>query len=108
MLRAINDFDSRVEKENRIKDVLICNTIHDSVYGICKNDAETIKWVNDNLINAMEWQEHPKLQSDIKLGAELDIGNSWDSLITIKNNVSLEVIQETLDVINKPKQKEEN
>jgi len=96
MNRAFNEFDERVESAGKNHDVLMINTIHDALYGLCKATPETVKWVNDNLIPCMEWQEHPALQSEIGLGAELDIGPSWDKQTTLKNGMSLGDITEVM------------
>lgn len=69
--------------------IRILNTIHDALYLMVKNDIEVIKFVNDELIKAMLWQEDPMIASEeVKLGAELDIGKSWDKQYTLKNNAS--------------------
>jgi len=85
MNRAFIEFDQRVERDGYVNDIKMINTIHDSVYMLVRDNATTIAWVNTNLVECMEWQKHPMLKSDITLGAELDIGPSWDKQYTLPN-----------------------
>ena len=68
--------------------------IHDAIYLLIKDDIECVKWVNDNLIEEMSWQELPEIQHpDVHLGAELDIYYpNWNNAITLPNNISEEEI----------------
>lgn len=70
--------------------------IHDASYFIFDNDIEVAHWVNENLIQEMQWQELPEIQHDkVKIGAELDIFYpSWADGITIPNNATQEEILE--------------
>jgi hypothetical protein len=48
----------------------------------------------------MEWQDDPMIASDdVKLGAELDVGLSWDKQYTLKNKATLDEIQEFMKQI---------
>ena len=85
MNRANNEYDDRIERDGMSHDVLPINTIHDAAYGLVRATPEAVAWVNKNLIECMEWQNHPDLVSEIKLGAELDIGPSWDKQYTLPN-----------------------
>jgi DNA polymerase-1 len=69
--------------------------IHDALYFIWKDSLEITKFVNDNLIKAMNWQELPEIQHDtVKLEAELLIYSpSWADPIKIKNNASFNEIK---------------
>jgi DNA polymerase-1 len=96
MNRASIDIDNRIENSEFVNDVKSINNIHDAWYGLVRDTPECIKWLNDNLIECMQWQEDPLLHSDIKLGAELDIGYDWAHCNTLKNNASLEEIEDFL------------
>lgn len=97
MNRAIIAFRKTVEQSEYRHRIRFINTIHDAVYLLVKNEPEVIKFVNDELIKEMEWQDDPLLRSnEVKLGAELDIGKSWDKQLTLKNGLSLEDIQSFL------------
>lgn len=97
MNRTINEFYHKVRLSKYVSNIRFTNTIHDAFYLLIKNDPETIKYVNDTLIECMEWQNHPAIHSDeVKLGAELDIGKSWDKQYTLANKMTLKEIEEFL------------
>jgi DNA polymerase-1 len=78
-------------------DILPAAQIHDSLYFLIKDDTATLKWVNDNLIECMQWQDHPDIAHPVvKLGAELEVHyGTWDKPIKIPNQASLDVIRAT-------------
>ena len=75
----------------------VCS-IHDANYFEIPNTIGAIKFVNDNLIACMEWQDLPELKHDsIHLGGELDVFYSgWDRPITIPNSVNSKEIKEII------------
>lgn len=87
--RAFIEFEQRMTRDHMHKDVMLINTIHDAIYMLIRNDAKVIKWVNDNLIECMEWQEDPMIHGDIKITADLDVGPSWDKQYTLAHNMSV-------------------
>ena len=97
MNRAINEFYYKIKHSKFNTSIRLINTIHDAVYLLVKNDPETIKFVNDELIKSMSWQDHPLIKStEVLLGAELDIGKDWSKQYTLKNNSTLDEIVEFL------------
>ena len=69
--------------------------IHDAAYFIIKNTPEHIKFLNDVLIEEMEWNDDDAIRStDVPMGAMLEIGKSWDKLIPIANKSTLKEIYE--------------
>jgi DNA polymerase-1 len=92
--RAANEFMEIVRNSKYANDIKICAQIHDAIYLIWKNNLGVTKFVNDNLIKCMEWQEDPLIQhAEVKIGAELDIFYpNWSKGITINNNSSIEEI----------------
>ena len=88
--------------------VLPVSLIHDSIYLLIKDDIEVVTWVNENLIDAMKWQELPELyHPNVKLGANLDIFYpTWANAITLPNHASkediLRICKEGVDEYNKP------
>jgi DNA polymerase-1 len=94
--RAGIEFQERCITSKHRLNILPVAQIHDALYFLIKDDVEVVKWVNDNLIDCMSWQELPELQHDIvKLGAELDLfWPDWGNSITIPNGVSLNQIKE--------------
>ena len=99
--RAQNEFMSRVYKSKHRLDIQPIAAIHDAVYFMVKRDAETVKFVNDNLIECMEWQDDPAIYHDqVKLGAELVIHYpSWADEIPIPNKATLDQIKEIVSEI---------
>lgn len=96
MNRAINEFNDRLEKSIYVNDVRLINTIHDAFYLLVREDPEVIKWVNDNIVECMLWQEGIIASDGVKMGAELDIGLDWAHQETLKNNATVEEIKEFL------------
>lgn len=73
-----------------------CMFIHDASYFYWVNEPEVTKFVNDFLIQEMQWQELPDIQHDqVKIGAELDLFYpNWSKKTTIPNYSSLDQIIE--------------
>lgn len=96
--KATNDFMERVYASPHKYDIMPVMQIHDAQYYIFPDDVEIVKWVNDNLAECMSWQDLPELQHDVvKLGAEMDLFfPSWNKPITLKNNISIEEIYDTV------------
>lgn len=96
--RAGTEFKQRLDVSTQRFNVLNINFIHDAIYLLVRKDVESIKWVNKHLIECMSWQEDPAIKSDeIKLTAEIDIGNSWDTMLTLPNNATDSQIEELLN-----------
>lgn len=89
--RAMVDFMDRVWESEYKYDIMPIAPIHDASYYITVNDVKVVKFVNDNLIDAMKWQEDPAIAHDtVKIGAELDVCyDSWDTPITLPNDASI-------------------
>lgn len=88
--RAAIEFRERTLRSEYINSILPIMHIHDAQYFIVDNTVECVKWLNDNLIPCMEWQELPEIQHDeVKLGGELDLFYpDWSNGITIPNGAS--------------------
>lgn len=71
-------------------DIKPISLIHDAIYLLIRDNVEIVKWVNDNLIECMKWNELPEIQHEtVKLGAELDIFYSgWHQKVTIPNGAT--------------------
>jgi DNA polymerase-1 len=76
---------------NLIKPVAM---IHDANYFLVKDNLAAVKFLNDTLIEEMEWQELPEIQHDkVKLGAALDLFYpNWGTPITLPVGASNEDI----------------
>ena len=94
--RALNEFMERVWKSEYAMDIYPVATIHDAAYLVIKDNINVVKWVNDNLIECMSWQESPEIKHDkVKLSAELELFYpSWANGITLPNNISRKEIKE--------------
>lgn len=99
--RSAVDFMEKVWKSPYRYDILPISLIHDAVYLVVKDDIHVVKWVNEELIKSMQWQELPELQHDeVKLGATLNIyWPSWNDPIKIPNSASLEEIRNICDKV---------
>lgn len=94
--RAACEFRDRVNKSPYRYDIFLVSLIHDATYVLFRDEIHIAKWVNDNLIDCMRWQELPELQHDIvKLGAELDIyWPTWADALTLPNDTDTDTIQQ--------------
>lgn len=69
----------------------------DAQYGLVRNTPEAVKWLNDNIVECVEWQELPEIQHDeVKLTGDLGIFYpNWANEITLKHNINYEGIVNT-------------
>ncbi len=96
--RAIIATEKQIRQSDFVYDILLSNTIHDAAYFLVRKTPEAVKFLNDVLIKEMEWNDDPKIKSkDVKIGAELDIGLSWDKQHTIPNGATLKQIEEAIE-----------
>jgi DNA polymerase-1 len=93
-----NLFMQRVWASEYAEDIFPCAGIHDAQYYLIRNDLRTLKWVNDNLIECMEWNELPELyHPTVKLGAELEIFYpDWSNPIPVPNKASYAEIRQAI------------
>ena len=93
--RAGNEFMERVWASEYAEVILPCAQIHDALYFLIKADFEVLHWVNINLIECMQWQDHPLLEHDtVKLGAALDVHyKDWSQPVELPNKATLEQIK---------------
>lgn len=106
--RAAVEFMQKVWKSKHRFNILPVALIHDAIYILVKDDAETVEWANRELIRSMQWQELPEIQHPtVKLGAALDIfWPSWAKATTLPNDADRETIintcRETRDSVLAP------
>lgn len=76
-----------------------CAQIHDAGYALIKDDIKTVKFMNDELVKEVKWQEDPAIKhDDVKLGGKLGIFfPDWSQEITIQNGATEEEIFSTID-----------
>ena len=97
-LLAINKLHNEIDKESKEKDVVVTATIYDSIYGVIKNDAESIKWLNETICPIME--KDFLVDQIVKNEANLEIGKSWAELIELEHNASIQDIEKTIKELN--------
>lgn len=85
--RAGIEFNNKVRESKFKYNIKPCAHIHDAQYFIIRDDLDTIKFVNDYLVKAVQWQEHPDIKHDeVKLGGEFFIcWPDWTNEIIIPN-----------------------
>lgn len=80
--------------------ILILNAIHDASYYLVRDDTVVIKWLNDNLITCMRWNDDDGIRStDVTMEANLDIGLNWRDMVTLDNFSSEEEIREKRETL---------
>lgn len=94
--RAMSEFMNKVRNSQFALMIKPIAKIHDAVYFLIKDDLDCVKFVNDNLIKAMEWQDDPAIYHDkVKLGGELSVFYpNWSKECTIPNYISEPEIKE--------------
>jgi DNA polymerase-1 len=96
--RAANEFMERVWKSKYATKILPTCQIHDSQYYMIENSLGCLKWVNDNLIECMEWNQLMEIQHPtVKLSAKVEVYHpNWNHKITLPNYQSLKELKQTL------------
>lgn len=94
--RAINEFMERVWNSEYKYDIYPISLIHDAIYLMIKDNVSIVKWVNDNLIECMAWQDLDEIKHDtVTLNAELDLYYpNWANAITLPNKINRKQIKE--------------
>jgi DNA polymerase-1 len=96
--RAANAFMQRVWKSKYKEQILPIAQIHDSIYLLIRNNLKVLHWVNENLIEEMNWNQLPELQdSRVGLEAKLELyWPDWSKPHVIPNGLSLQQLKEHL------------
>ena len=97
-LIALYNVKERIKQAGYQNDIFIYSTIHDSITAYIREDAEIIKWYNDNLIDCMVVDFLHN--QEVKLQANLDIGRVYNKCTELPNNASLDVIKQQLSTLN--------
>jgi DNA polymerase-1 len=93
----------RVIEARLWNDIRPAAQIHDAQYYWVRRDVKLVKWVNDNLIPEMEWDDLPELQHPtLKLGGNLIVYSpNWATELPIPNNATYGQIGDLLNGIHK-------
>lgn len=96
--RAAVAFMNKVWASEYKYDIFPACLIHDAIYLVIRDDLSVLKWVNDNLVEEMEWQELPEIAHDqVKLGAELALFHpDWSNEILLPNYISKDGLKEVI------------
>lgn len=96
--RALNEFMERVYNSEYKHDIMPVNIVHDAIYLMIKDNVHVVKWVNDNLMDCMQWQELEEIKHDeVKLSAELGLFYpDWSKEITLPNNIDRNQIKKII------------
>ena len=95
--RAMNATDPRIEQAGYALDILPINMVHDAGYFLLRNRPDCIKFLNDTLIEEMEWNDDDAIRStDVPMSAGLEIGKSWATAKKLKNKATLEEITDAI------------
>lgn len=97
--RAGVEFNGKVRKSAFRLDIKPSAQIHDAQYFLIRDDINAIKYANDNLVKAVQWQELPDIVHDeVKLGGKLGIFYpTWKTEITLPNDANEEEIFAVID-----------
>lgn len=92
--RAVNELMEKVRNSEFSDSILPMAQIHDASYYLVRADAKIVKYLNDHLVKAVQWQELPEIVHDsVKLSGKLGIFYpDWVTEHTIPNNASIEDI----------------
>lgn len=97
--RASFEFMNRVRHSEHRTAIRLSAHIHDAQYMMIKEDLNLLMYVNEHLVKAVQWQDHPDIyHDDVKLGGELSIFfPTWKQEIVIPNGANAESILEIID-----------
>lgn len=97
--RSMIAFMRKVWASPYVYDIMPIAPIHDASYYIIKDDPDVLKFVNDHLIEEMEWQDLDEIWHDkVRIGAELDVFYpDWKHAITLKNRWTRSQILDHID-----------
>ena len=103
--RASAEFMSKVRKSVQRLNIRPCAHIHDAQYLLVRDDIDTVLYVNEHLVKAVQWQEHPDIAHDeVKLGGEFSIfWPNWTGEITIPNYATADQIYSVIEKSLSPK-----
>jgi DNA polymerase-1 len=98
--RAMNATNKRIEDSGYSTKILPCNMIHDAGYFLVKHEARYIQFLNDVLIQEMQWNDDDLIRStDVPMAASLELGKSWDTLVPLHNHATQKEINDVFPTI---------
>lgn len=96
--RSSVEFRRKVRQSKLRLDIRPSAHIHDAQYMMIRDNMETLLYVNEHLVKAVRWQEHPEIaHPQVKLGGEVSIFYpNWASEIVIPNEATPEEIKSVI------------
>ena len=96
--RAGSEFMNKVRKSEYRLDIRPSIHIHDAQYFMIRDNMDTVMYVNEHLVKAVQWQDHPDIaHPDVHLGGELSIFYpTWANEIEIPNYATPAQINEVI------------
>lgn len=100
--RAANELQARALVSGMANQFVPCMHIHDAQYFLVRDNLGAVEWINNNLIECMEWQDLDAIKHPtVKLGGETSIFYpNWSNETKIPNKAT---IQEILTIAEKIK-----
>jgi len=97
--RAAIELQERLFKSQYVYDIKPVAHIHDAQYFLIKQDVDALHWLNENLVECMEWQDLPELKHPtIGLGGDLNIyAPDWSHHHKIPNKATKAEIKTIID-----------
>jgi DNA polymerase-1 len=88
--RAGSEFMGKVRKSEHRLSIRPCAQIHDAQYYLVRDDVGAVAYVNEHLVQAVQWKDHPDIAHDeVKLGGEVGIfWPNWTTEITLPNGAT--------------------
>lgn len=97
--RALTEFMRKVRDSEYRLDIRPMSQIHDASYLITPDDIDVVRYTNQHLVEAVNWQDDPAIMHDIvKLGGELSVFHpSWAHEAVLLNGASEEDVFIAID-----------
>jgi DNA polymerase I len=97
--RASAEFMGKMRSGPYQLDIRPCAHIHDAQYMMVRDDADTLLYVNEHLVQAVQWQEHPDIQHpEVRLGGTLSVfWPNWSYDIEIPNGADESALKAALE-----------
>lgn len=88
--RAGSEFLGKVRQSRHRHEIRPCAQIHDAQYLLVKDDIDTIRYTNEHIVIACQWQDNVEIWHDtVKLGGQFSIFYpDWSQEIGIPNGAT--------------------
>lgn len=92
--RSASEFMGKVRASEHRLVIRPCAHIHDAQYYMIPDDLAPLAYVNEHLVKAVQWQDHPDIWHDeVKLGGEVSVFfPDWSRELEIPNGADQDLI----------------